>query len=59
MQKQLEIAGSKVWTVGGVVSNLHSSDFLSPPTCFVSLISGSPLFFNPLSVECYCKSQDY
>jgi hypothetical protein len=52
MQKQLEITGSDVWAVGGMVSNLHSSDFLSPPTHIVSLISESPLYFNPFSVEC-------
>jgi len=59
MQKQMEIVGSDFWAVNGKVSNLHSGDFLSPPTHFVSLISGSPLYFKPFSVDCYCKSQDY
>ena len=42
-----------------MVYNLHSGDFLSPSSSFVSLISGSPLYFNSFSVECYRKSEDY
>ena len=32
----MEIPGSEVWAVSGVVQNFHSGDFLSPPTRFVS-----------------------
>jgi hypothetical protein len=39
MQKQIEIDGSEVWAMSGMVENLHSGDFPSPPTHFVSLIS--------------------